>query len=710
MQGADARLAGGNGTGFDAAGLAPALLPNEFGEFTIDLALAPIGAVDIEKSTNGQDADAPTGPYITPGGAVTWTYLVTNTGDADLHDVTVTDDRIAAARIDCGGTGSNVVAGPLAPGGTVTCVATGTAVAGQYENTGSVTANEPDGVDADGGVIPGIARTDADLSHYFGSVPAVEIEKHTNGQDADTPTGPLVTVGGAVRWTYIVTNTGNVPLTGVTVTDDQIAAALIDCAGTGSNVVPGSLAPAASVTCVANGVATVGQYANLGAVAGTGPDTTDVDGNPVPGVEVTDDDPSHYLGVVPAVDIEKATNGQDADTAPGVQTSAGAAVTWTYVVTNSGTAPLTNVTVTDDMVSASDIDCDGTGSNVIPGPVAAGAVFECVATGIAIRGQYANTGTVAGIGPETTDVNGDPVAGQPVTDGDPSHYFGNSAGIDLEKATNGEDADEPTGPHVAVGQPVEWTYVVTNTGTVDLFAVTVTDDRVAASAIDCDGTGSNVIPGPLAPQSSLTCVASGVATAGQYANTGAVVAEAPDLLNPDDPQLPVTVTDDDPSHYFGAAPAIDIEKSTNGEDADAAPGAQLTVGDPVRWTYVVTNTGNVPLTNVTVTDDKVEASRIWCDSTVSNVVPGPLQPGASVTCTALGTATAGPYANTGTVRADVPSLGTSVTDTDPSHYTASVTAGLSATGGTVPWTLLFGGGILGLLGLLLLFRSPRRKS
>ena len=80
--------------------------------------------------------------------------------------------------------------------------------------------------------------------------------------------------------------------------------------------------------------------------------------------------------------------------------------------------------MTDDQVDADEIDCDGTGSNAVAGPLAPGDSFTCVATGTAVLGQYANLGTVVAVGAPTTDVNGDPVPGVPVTDDDPSHYFG----------------------------------------------------------------------------------------------------------------------------------------------------------------------------------------------------------------------------------------------------------------------------------------------
>ena len=83
----------------------------------------------------------------------------------------------------------------------------------------------------------------------------------------------------------------------------------------------------------------------------------------------------------------------------------------------------------------------------------------------------------------------------------------------------------------------------------------------------------------------MTCTATG--TARRRASTR-TPARSPA------PAAPGTaVTDDDPSHYFGVVSGIDIEKFTNGVDADDPAGAEIPVGDPVTWTYVVTNPGNV---------------------------------------------------------------------------------------------------------------------
>lgn len=104
-------------------------------------------------------------------------------------------------------------------------------------------------------------------------------------------------------------------------------------------------------------------------------------------------------------------------------------------------------------------------------------------------------------------------------------------------------------------------------------------------------------------------------------------------------------------------PDITIVKSTNGDDAQTVPGPNLYVGDSVNWTYMVQNTGNVTLNNILVSDDK-EGS-VTCPKTT-------LTPGENMTCVKTGTAIAGQYVNTGSVKANHTSG--SVSDSDISHY------------------------------------------
>ena len=107
-----------------------------------------------------------------------------------------------------------------------------------------------------------------------------------------------------------------------------------------------------------------------------------------------------------------------------------------------------------------------------------------------------------------------------------------------------------------------------------------------------------------------------------------------------------------------ASPAIEIEKHTNGEDADFPIGPEILVGDPVLWEYIVTNVGNLNLKDVVVTDDQ---------GVVVSCPQAGLDQGESMICTGTGIAQAGQYANIGC--ADVMRNGRVVTsDCDPSHY------------------------------------------
>jgi hypothetical protein len=134
----------------------------------------------------------------------------------------------------------------------------------------------------------------------------VDIEKHTNGLDADTPTGPEVPAGSLVTWTYTVTNTGPQELFGVSVVDDNGTPGDTaddfspDCSWPGE---AGYLAPYGSVDCTAQGIAVEGQYGNIAEVVGNTCQPNIVSVNVVECIEVMDDDPSHYIGTLDYGDL-----------------------------------------------------------------------------------------------------------------------------------------------------------------------------------------------------------------------------------------------------------------------------------------------------------------------------------------------------------------------------------------------------------------------
>jgi len=245
--------------------------------------------------------------------------------------------------------------------------------------------------------------------------------------------------------------------------------------------------------------------------------------------------------------------------------------------------------------------------------------------------------------------------------------------VTIETATDGYDADFPPGPEILLGSPITWTYTVTNTGKGTLRRVDVYDRAPNPKGWFSKRTKVCTIK-KLEKGESETCTLEGTAIQGQYKNTGIAVAYGNRWWQ--------WARDRDKSHYLGTLgnPAIDLEKATEGQDSDAAPGPELNVGDAVNWTFMVTNTGDVDLSNVVVTDEQVQPAT-GPATTVCEIATLPV--GQSQACNFSGTVIEGQYQNVGNVSAQ--GLGDSVVnDQDASHYTGMVGNVLSALPAAVP--------------------------
>ncbi len=212
-----------------------------------------------------------------------------------------------------------------------------------------------------------------------------------------------------------------------------------------------------------------------------------------------------------------------------------------------------------------------------------------------------------------------------------------------------QDADALPGPTVPLAAQISFRFVVTNTGTVPLTNLTLTD--TVYTLTNC------TVPATLDPGSFFECSLGPLPVeAGQHTNT----AVATGLYQTE------SVTNSDGANYFGGdRPAIDIEKYVMSDgatwaDVDSAPGPQVLVGNAVSFRFVITNVGTVPLTNLNLTDDTL-------NPTVACTFPTVLEVGASVECL-VGPlpAVEGQHTNTATVTAAFNDL--TVTDSDTASY------------------------------------------
>jgi uncharacterized repeat protein (TIGR01451 family) len=333
------------------------------------LAVAP--SISIDAKTNGAD-----GLFIPVGDPVTWSYLVTNTGNVPLTSVLVTDTAV---------TGITCPVATLAVGAQTTCSANGTAVAGQFTNTGTVTAAY--------GTVP---VTASDGSSYFGSEPGISVDATTSGSDDEgTYAGPgdgiFIAAGDTVTWTYAVTNTGNVTLTNVGVTDTNV---------TGISCDAGTLAPSASTSCSATGTAEESEidvfFTNSGTATGT----------PPVGAAVTHTDGSSYFGYVASLTITATLNGvavpvEEGDPNPVVSGS----YEWVFTLTNTGNVGVDGVVVDED---GTEVVCDeGDLGTVPPGDVGnpVTCTFTQDAPGNLADPEVTTTFTVTGDDPNGNDTS-----------------------------------------------------------------------------------------------------------------------------------------------------------------------------------------------------------------------------------------------------------------------------------------------------------------
>jgi uncharacterized repeat protein (TIGR01451 family) len=476
---------------------------------------------------------------------------------------------------------------------------------------------------------------------------AVSVDGGARWLDADSEPGPsFLPLDPEPQFRFTVTNTGDTRLENLSVTCDAGGPVPLELT---------TLLPGASTSTVANGSWSPGQRVNTSTATARWMGTT-----------VTDSDSVASFGRVPeaGIAIEVLTDGDEADVPPGPSILVGTPLTWTLVVNNTGNLALTEIEVRYEVVHESPPvppayrsgDTDGNG---VLGP---GEAWVYEANGTAVIGPHVIAGMVRASTPPQSWLYG---VWDDVRASDLSHYTGvpppPRSPLEVEllvSAGSGltwHDADSPPGLYIPAGRMPYYQLSAWNDGDVLITNLTFTG-MVGPAPYPL------YLPPPYGPHPYLSASVPipdppgtwtrhilGSWQEGQQSAASTVTGECGDR----------TVTGTDAAYWFGAVPLISIGLQANGEDADAPPGPAIGAGEPVTWTYILANPGNVALSGVVVSDPAAGGT-LWG--------PATLAPGETVRFTRTETATPGPHLNTATASGTPPGGLPAVSATDRGHY------------------------------------------
>ena len=393
--------------------------------------------------------------------------------------------------------------------------------------------------------------------------------------------------GSKISYTYTITNTGNVTLSSITTADDKLGSV---CSGS-------SLAPQAQLTCTV-------------------------------GYTIQSKDPSTLVNTATATATfgGKSYNSNSAS-ATVVTTSLYLAVNAPPSVTPVVGQPLPSISYTFSLTnetnqsmpasfSVSAATSTGTSIPTSPSPCSSNSLGKN--STVSCTGSYAITQADLDNGMVTITATGYGGSGS-IT----SNTVKITVIVMQAPALTLTVAATPSDPSPAldmqVGQVINYTYTIQNTGNVTLHSFGISDDKVVS--VNCSGAAASLAPG--APPT--TC--SGTYTITQAdINAGSVINHATVTgLLPSGQSFTANAQGTVVTHN---APRLTLQKSANPTLANSA-------GQVVTYTYTLQNTGNTPLTSpFTVTDNKISGSAN-CSAAVN-----PIPVGGSTTCTANYTVTA----------------------------------------------------------------------
>lgn len=236
----------------------------------------------------------------------------------------------------------------------------------------------------------GLDPPDPAIVEFLPNDPELTLEKTVEGDSA--------TVGETLTYSFVATNTGNVALTNVVISEGDFSGAgdlsALEC----DVAAPVTLAPGEALTCTATyvvqqGDVDAGSVTNTATATGDGPK-----GDPLPPVE---DETTVEFEQTPSLALTKTASADEVEV--------GDTVAYTFTVENDGNVTVSGVEVEETAFSGSgelsELECDP----AAPATLAPGETLMCTATykvqrADAVAGSITNAAVAAGEDPDGDEV------------------------------------------------------------------------------------------------------------------------------------------------------------------------------------------------------------------------------------------------------------------------------------------------------------------
>jgi len=465
------------------------------------------------------------------GDLINYTIEVENTGNVTLTGVTVNDPLLGGSLTsytgDTDGDGKLDVTETWTYSGSYSVTQADLDKGGNIVNTATADTTQTN-PQSDSESVPVDQQPNFTLDKRVGSV------VNPNGTvDSD---GKVDQVGDLINYTIEVENTGNVTLTGITVTDPLLGGSLTSY--TGDTDGDGKLDVTETWTYSGSYSVTQADLDNNGGGDGDIDNTATADTTqttPQSDSESVPVDQKFALGI----DKKAIVPGGTADIV-------GEVINYTIDVTNAGNAAVSNVVVNDPRLSSNPLtlisgDTDNDNKLDVGEIWKYNGSYNVTQADLDKGGTIDNTATAQGTGTTLVqDTEKVPVEQKPAININKVTVYGEQIGDGLSG--------------VIAGTSIGWKYTVTNPGNVSLSNVSVKDNNGTSASTADDFTASSTLSGgfnvgdtnkdgKLNPGESWTFTASGTAVAGSYSNNGTASGTVGST----------TVTKSDPSSYFGTA-------------------------------------------------------------------------------------------------------------------------------------------------------------